>query len=82
MNTVEIQEQILDYLIYLNKRQYFNGSVSVGYKGKLLLSEGFGKSNFQNNLNNTPITKYKIGSITKSFTATCILQLNENLLDI
>lgn len=82
MNNVEIQEQILDYLIYLNKRQYFNGSVSVGYKGKLLLSEGFGKSNFQNNLNNTPITKYKIGSITKSFTATCILQLNENLLDI
>jgi CubicO group peptidase (beta-lactamase class C family) len=83
MNTHEVQKKILDYLLSLSGRQYFNGSVSVGYKGKLLVSEGFGKANFQNNRINTPTTKFKIGSITKSFTAICILQLYEKgLLDI
>jgi CubicO group peptidase (beta-lactamase class C family) len=83
MNKVEVQKKILDYLFSLSERQYFNGAVSVGYKGELLVSEGFGKSNFQYNLNNISTTKFKIGSITKSFTATCILQLYENgLIDI
>jgi CubicO group peptidase (beta-lactamase class C family) len=83
MNTHEVQKKIQEYLLVLSERQYFNGSVTVGYKGKLLVSEGFGKANFQNNRNNTPTTKFKIGSITKSFTAVCVLQLYENgLLDI
>lgn len=77
MNTVETKNKILDYLFALSQRQYFNGAASVGYNGKLLLSQGFGKSNFQNNLNNTRTTKFKIGSITKAFTAIGILQLFE-----
>jgi CubicO group peptidase (beta-lactamase class C family) len=83
MKKIEVQEKILDYLFALSERNYLNGAVSVGYKGELLVAQGFGKSNFQYNISNTSRTKFKIGSITKSFTATCIMQLYENkLLDI
>lgn len=78
MNDAVLQKKIEHYLFALDERGYLNGAVAVGHKGQTLISEGFGKCNIQYNLTNTPSTKFKIGSITKSFTALCILQLYEN----
>lgn len=61
----------------------FNGVVAIEYDGNVLLSEAFGKANFEHNVPNTTTTRFRIASITKQFTATAILQLvDEGLLDL
>lgn len=56
----------------------FSGSILIEKEGKILLSEGYGKADFENDVKNTSKTKYNIGSITKTFTATSIMQLAES----
>lgn len=55
----------------------FNGSVLVADNGKVLYQKGFGPANMEWNIPNAPDTKFRLGSITKQFTATLILQLVE-----
>jgi CubicO group peptidase (beta-lactamase class C family) len=56
---------------------YFMGTVLVARAGDVLLSNGYGLANLEHNVSNTPQTKFRLGSITKQFTATAILQLQE-----
>jgi CubicO group peptidase (beta-lactamase class C family) len=53
-------------------------SIAVVEKGKTIYAEGFGSRDRENNLPATPDTLYGIGSITKSFVASAILQLIEH----
>ncbi len=55
----------------------FSGSVLVMQHDKVLLKKGYGLANREWNVANTPDTKFRIGSITKQFTASCVLQLVE-----
>jgi CubicO group peptidase (beta-lactamase class C family) len=55
----------------------FNGSILVADKGKIIYEKGFGMANMEWSIPNQPDTKFRIGSITKQFTATLILQLIE-----
>ncbi len=55
----------------------FNGSVLVAQGGKTLLSSGFGMANFEWNIPNAPDTKFRLGSITKQFTAMGVLLLEQ-----
>src|SRR5262245_42213706 len=55
----------------------FMGSVLVARDGEVLLSEGFGFANLEWKIPNTPTTKFRLGSITKQFTAAAILLLEE-----
>jgi CubicO group peptidase (beta-lactamase class C family) len=55
----------------------FSGSVLVMKKNEVLLKKGYGLADREWNISNTPDTKFRIGSITKQFTAACILQLVE-----
>jgi D-alanyl-D-alanine carboxypeptidase len=55
----------------------FSGSVMVAREGRLLLRKSFGLANREWNIPNTPDTKFRIGSVTKQFTAAAILQLVE-----
>lgn len=59
----------------LTDRETFTGAVLVAQNGELLLSQGFGLADRDRNLPNTPQTKYRLGSITKQFTAMAILML-------
>lgn len=61
---------------YANKKM-FNGSVLIAKGGKILLSKGYGTANFSENIPNTPTTKFKLASVSKQFTAMCILILQE-----
>src|SRR5690606_20904769 len=45
--------------------------------GKVIFDKAYGFSDAANNKKATPLTKYKIGSITKMFTAAVIFQLIE-----
>ncbi|HYJ85921.1 MAG TPA: serine hydrolase [Pyrinomonadaceae bacterium] len=60
-----------------NKYRLFNGSVLVAENGKVIYKKGLGLANMEWNIPNTPDTKFRLGSITKQFTAALILQLVE-----
>jgi len=55
----------------------FNGSALIAARGKVIYRKSFGSANFEWNIPNTPDTKFRIGSVTKSFTAVLIFQLVE-----
>lgn len=55
----------------------FNGSALVAENGKVIFKKGFGMANMEWEIPNTPETKFRIGSITKQFTAMLIMQLVE-----
>ena len=55
----------------------FNGAVLVMKQNKVMLRKGYGLADREWNIPNTPDAKFRIGSVTKQFTAACILQLIE-----
>jgi CubicO group peptidase (beta-lactamase class C family) len=55
----------------------FSGTALVVKQNKVLLKKGYGMADREWNIPNTTDTKFRIGSITKQFTAACILQLAE-----
>ncbi len=60
-----------------NKYRLFNGSVLVAENGKIIYKKGFGLANMEWNIPNAPDTRFRLGSITKQFTATLVMQLVE-----
>ena len=65
------------YLSAWAKQGRFSGVVLIAKGDKILLQKGYGMANFEQNVPNTPDTVFRIGSITKSFTALSVLQLEE-----
>jgi CubicO group peptidase (beta-lactamase class C family) len=57
------------------KIDHFSGSVLVSRDGEILFSKGYGLANREHNAPNTPETKFRLGSITKQFTAMAIMIL-------
>ncbi|HEX8282653.1 MAG TPA: serine hydrolase [Pyrinomonadaceae bacterium] len=55
----------------------FSGSILVARDGQPLISKGYGMANYELDVPNTPQTVFRLGSITKSFTATAIMMLQE-----
>ncbi|HXB75385.1 MAG TPA: serine hydrolase [Candidatus Acidoferrales bacterium] len=55
----------------------FMGSVLVARGGEVLFSKGYGSANLEWNIPNSPATKFRLGSVTKQFTAASILLLEE-----
>lgn len=70
--------QLLDqYMQAQTTIRGFSGAVLVMKQDKVLLEKGYGLADREWNISNTAETKYRIGSVTKQFTAACILQLIE-----
>src|SRR5579864_334200 len=55
----------------------FMGTVLVAQNGKVLLDKGYGFAILEWDIPNSPSTKFRLGSITKQFTAASILLLEE-----
>ena len=53
-------------------------AVLVAKEGKTIYRKGFGYADIKNKIPVTPDTKFRIGSVTKQFTAAAILKLQEN----
>lgn len=66
-----IDELTRDY----EERGDLNGAVLVAQDGRVVFKKGFGLANREWGIPNEPDTKFRIGSITKQFTAALILQL-------
>jgi CubicO group peptidase (beta-lactamase class C family) len=55
----------------------FMGTVLVAQDGKIVLDKGYGFADLEWDIPNTPTTKFRLGSLTKQFTAASILLLEE-----
>lgn len=78
-----IADEMALYLQAYLETGYFMGSVLVARGSEILLSQGYGMANLEHSVPNAPQTKFCIGSVTKQFTATAILQLQQQgLLDV
>lgn len=56
----------------------FSGSVLIARDGQVLLDQGYGLANREWSIPNDGDTKFRLGSLTKQFTAVAILLLNEH----
>jgi CubicO group peptidase (beta-lactamase class C family) len=61
---------------YVGQNQ-FMGSVLVARDAEVLFSNGYGFANAEWEIQNAPSTRFRLGSVTKQFTAACILLLEE-----
>jgi CubicO group peptidase (beta-lactamase class C family) len=57
------------------RTELFTGTVLVARGGKPLFRKGFGAANREWAIANTPATRFRIGSVTKQFTAAAIMRL-------
>jgi CubicO group peptidase (beta-lactamase class C family) len=66
------------YMLSKVEKEGFSGTVLVAKNNKIVYSRAFGYADRELNVKNSIQTKYRIGSITKQFTAAAILKLTES----
>ncbi len=67
-------EQIVQYHVASGA---FTGTVLVARGDEVLLNKGYGAANLERGVANDPATRFRLGSLTKQFTAAAILLLEE-----
>jgi len=67
-----------EYLAAQEEVNHFMGSVLVAQKGKVLFNRSYGPANAEYDVANTSQTKFRLGSLTKQFTATAVLLLQQS----
>ncbi len=72
-----VSKKLDEYLLVANKENRFNGNALIAQRGKILLQKSYGYKNFAAHVLNDSNTIFQIGSVTKQFTATVILKLQE-----
>jgi CubicO group peptidase (beta-lactamase class C family) len=70
-------KQIEELISKYNQYGQFNGAALVAENGKVILKKGFGSANMEWNIPNQTDTKFRLGSISKQFTAFLIVKLAE-----
>lgn len=55
----------------------FMGTVLVAKGDQVLLDKGYGSADLEWSIPNSPTVKFRLGSVTKQFTAACVLLLEE-----
>jgi CubicO group peptidase (beta-lactamase class C family) len=73
----DVAAQADQYLKTWADQGRFSGTVLIAKGDKVLLRKGYGMANYDLDVANTPDTVFRIGSITKMFTAFGVLQLEE-----
>ena len=70
-----LREKLDRYMKASVKVDHFMGTVLVARDGKVLLIKGYGMADLKDHVPNRPDTEFRIGSVTKQFTAMGILML-------
>lgn len=73
----ELVSKVDKYMNAKVKAGQFSGSILLAQNGKVLVSKGYGMANLELNVLNMPQTKFRLGSLTKQFTAMGIMMLQE-----
>lgn len=66
-----------EYVSARARADLFSGTVLLARDGKVLVRKGYGPANREFDVQNTPRTKFRLASVTKEFTATAIILLQE-----
>lgn len=74
-DTNQLRAKIDQYMYATEKVDHFMGSILVAQNGKIILAKGYGMANLKKRIPNTAETEFRIGSVTKQFTAMSILML-------
>lgn len=69
------RESEVDRIFASYKSPYPGAAVEVIHKGDIALSMGYGLANVEENIPVTDSTDFRLASVTKQFTAMCVLQL-------
>ena len=73
------KQTILDqYFTTLAKNQQFNGNILVSEKGNIIYERSFGFADITHKISNSVNTSSPVASLSKTFTATGILQLAQS----
>jgi CubicO group peptidase (beta-lactamase class C family) len=72
-----LEAQVDAYLAPMAQRGDFSGSVLLARGGTIQFSRAYGMASLEFDIPNTPQTKFRIASITKTFTALAIMQLQQ-----
>ncbi|MBI4663750.1 MAG: beta-lactamase family protein [Verrucomicrobia bacterium] len=74
----DLSSKVNRYMEKLAKAGQFSGSILIARDGEVLVSQGYSLANREHEIPNTPQTKFRLGSLTKQFTAMSILLLQED----
>ena len=80
IDTNQVFEREDAYVAQETLTDHFRGAVLVGKDGKVVFEKAYGPADQEWAVPNTPKTKFRIASLTKQFTAACILMLQERRL--
>ena len=72
-----LTQQLDTYVQQFVQAGLFNGTVLVADHGRVVLQRGYGLADRSRHWPNTPDTRFRIGSLTKQFTAALVLRLVE-----
>lgn len=75
-----IESKLYNYMKDYSIKKGFSGTILVAKDNKLLLNKGYGMADYNKHIINKPQTVFEIASLTKQFTATAILMLQEQKL--
>jgi CubicO group peptidase (beta-lactamase class C family) len=75
--SLDFPQKADDYLQTELKAERFAGSVMVARSNQIVFMKGYGLANRELDVTNAPNTKFRLASLTKQFTALCILMLQE-----
>jgi CubicO group peptidase (beta-lactamase class C family) len=79
LNAQSFNKQKLDSLFTsIENNERGMGSISIFQDGKEVYQKSYGYADLENKVKNNASTKFRIGSISKTFTATIIMKLIEN----
>src|SRR5690606_31084542 len=73
----EVARKADAYLQAHFKAGSFNGTALIARDGEVWFAQGYGYANAEWEIPNTDTTRFRIASITKTFTATLVMQLVE-----
>lgn len=73
----QIAAKVDEYMNAAVKVDGFSGSVLVTRDGSPIVSKGYAMASIELNVPNTPQTVFRLGSLTKAFTAMAIMMLQE-----
>jgi CubicO group peptidase (beta-lactamase class C family) len=75
--SMNLAAQVDEYMRARVALEHFSGTVCIARAGETLFSQGYGLANREHGVPNTPQTKFRLASVTKQFTATAIMQLQQ-----
>ena len=73
----QITAKVEEYMNAAARVEGFNGAILIARDGKPIVTKGYGMANIEHAVPNTPQTVFRLGSITKQFTAMAIVMLQE-----